>query len=88
MAFGELAFQRGGTKMCAFPWLTTVSHSDVEAWEDYGRRDYKGGDHSGSSSRESVIPNGVSKEDRMERAQSIWDIEVCILKVEEALEHC
>ena len=56
--------------------LSACPLSDVEAWEDYGRRDYKGGDHSGTSSRESVIPAGVSKEDRMERAQSIWDIEV------------
>lgn len=59
---------------------------DAEAWEDYGRARYDdssvgtgdaSGAASGAASRESVLPGGpVSKEDRMQRAQSIWDIEV------------
>jgi hypothetical protein len=52
---------------------------DAEAWEDYGRARYDDSSAaaSGAASRESVLPGGpVSKEDRMQRAQSIWDIEV------------
>ena len=47
-----------------------------EAWEDFGTGRYTPGQESFQSSRESVLPPGVSKEDRMGRAQSIWDIEV------------
>lgn len=54
---------------------------DAEAFEDYGRARYEEGDASaatsGAASRESVLPGApVSREDRMQRAQSIWDIEV------------
>ncbi|GAA5872323.1 hypothetical protein JCM3774_003345 [Rhodotorula dairenensis] len=62
---------------------------DAEAWEDFGRARYDepsaGGPGdasaatSGAASRESVLPGGpVSKEDRMQRAQSIWDIEATL----------
>ncbi|KAG0661719.1 hypothetical protein C6P46_003821 [Rhodotorula mucilaginosa] len=61
---------------------------DAEAWEDYGRARYDdssagtgdaSGAASGAASRESVLPGGpVSKEDRMQRAQSIWDIEATL----------
>ncbi|POY71291.1 hypothetical protein BMF94_5603 [Rhodotorula taiwanensis] len=61
---------------------------DAEAWEDYGRARYDdsslgpgdaSGATSGAASRESILPGGpVSKEDRMQRAQSIWDIEATL----------
>ncbi|GAA5992046.1 hypothetical protein JCM10908_000715 [Rhodotorula pacifica] len=61
---------------------------DAEAWEDYGRARYDesglgpgdaSGANSGAASRESVLPGGpISKEDRMQRAQSIWDIEATL----------
>ncbi|KAK4700028.1 hypothetical protein P7C70_g6224, partial [Phenoliferia sp. Uapishka_3] len=47
-----------------------------EAWQDFGTGRYTPGQENYASSRESVLPPGVSKEDRMGRAQSIWDIEV------------
>lgn len=75
MGSGESALQGRSFHVSVDTYLG-IMQSDVEAWEDYGRRDYKGGGNSGTSSRESVVPVGVSREDRMERAQSIWDIEV------------
>ncbi|GAA6062089.1 hypothetical protein JCM10212_006512 [Sporobolomyces blumeae] len=50
---------------------------DNEAWEDFGSTRYEPGS-SGQGSRESVVPPGVNKEDRMQRAQSIWDIEATL----------
>ncbi|BGP44675.1 hypothetical protein JCM10450v2_000489 [Rhodotorula kratochvilovae] len=47
---------------------------DNEAWEDFGQARYD----SKAASRESVVPSGVSKEDRMLRTQSIWDIEATL----------
>ncbi|GAA5891149.1 hypothetical protein JCM6882_006440 [Rhodosporidiobolus microsporus] len=49
---------------------------DAEAWEDYGTARYDPA--SAAASRDSVVPAGVSKQDRMERAQSIWDIEATL----------
>ncbi|GAA6007293.1 hypothetical protein JCM11491_003077 [Sporobolomyces phaffii] len=49
---------------------------DSEAWEDFGSTRYE--PESGAASRESVVPAGVNKEDRMQRAQSIWDIEATL----------
>ncbi|GAA5876123.1 hypothetical protein JCM16303_007030 [Sporobolomyces ruberrimus] len=49
---------------------------DSEAWEDFGSTRYE--PESGAASRESVVPPGVNKEDRMQRAQSIWDIEATL----------
>ncbi|KAM0756124.1 hypothetical protein T439DRAFT_21249 [Meredithblackwellia eburnea MCA 4105] len=51
---------------------------DNEAWEDFGTGKYTPGAGSHSSSRESIVPSGVSKEERMGRAQSIWDIEATL----------
>ncbi|GAA5899115.1 hypothetical protein JCM5296_005748 [Sporobolomyces johnsonii] len=51
---------------------------DAEAWEDFGQARYEPGSESGQASRESVVPAGVNKEDRMQRAQSIWDIEATL----------
>ncbi|KAL8283663.1 hypothetical protein RQP46_005458 [Phenoliferia psychrophenolica] len=51
---------------------------ESEAWEDFGTGRYTPGQESYASSRESVLPPGVSKEDRMGRAQSIWDIEATL----------
>ncbi|GAA5974930.1 hypothetical protein JCM21900_006492 [Sporobolomyces salmonicolor] len=51
---------------------------DAEAWEDFGSARYEPGGESGQASRESVVPAGVNKEDRMQRAQSIWDIEATL----------
>ncbi|BGP28710.1 hypothetical protein JCM10296v2_000446 [Rhodotorula toruloides] len=57
---------------------------DAEAWEEYGQARYEPGG-SATASRESVVPNGEtgetakrSKEDRMQRTQSIWDIEATL----------
>ncbi|GAA5925345.1 hypothetical protein JCM10213_008768 [Rhodosporidiobolus nylandii] len=49
---------------------------DAEAWEDYGAARYDPA--SAAQSRDSVVPTGTSKEDRMQRAQSIWDIEATL----------
>ncbi|GAA5922268.1 uncharacterized protein JCM15063_003240 [Sporobolomyces koalae] len=49
---------------------------ESEAWEDFGSTRYE--PQSGAASRESVVPPGVNKEDRMQRAQSIWDIEATL----------
>jgi len=54
---------------------------DNEAWQDYGRSysPHPGGG-SLAGSRESVVPeaDGVSREDRMARATSVWDIEATL----------
>ena len=55
-------------------------YRESEAWEDFGTGRYTPGQENYASSRESVLPPGVSKEDRMGRAQSIWDIEVTLLR--------
>ncbi|GAA5947105.1 hypothetical protein JCM3765_002160 [Sporobolomyces pararoseus] len=49
---------------------------ESEAWEDFGSTRYE--PESGAASRESIVPPGVNKEDRMQRAQSIWDIEATL----------
>lgn len=53
--------------------LEIYGMQEAEAWEDFGQARY---DASAAASRESVVPRGRSKEDRMNRTQSIWDIEV------------
>ncbi|GAA6039006.1 hypothetical protein JCM8097_000151 [Rhodosporidiobolus ruineniae] len=50
---------------------------DAEAWEDYGTARYDPA-QSAAASRESMMPAGTSKEDRMQRTQSIWDIEATL----------
>ena len=47
-----------------------------EAWEDFGTSRFNGG-HS-TTSKESVAPAPVSKDDRMSRTNSIWDIEATL----------
>ncbi|GAA6004467.1 hypothetical protein JCM10207_000739 [Rhodosporidiobolus poonsookiae] len=49
---------------------------DAEAWEDYGTARFDPA--SAANSRDSVVPAGMSKDDRMQRTQSIWDIEATL----------
>ncbi|KAI5480072.1 hypothetical protein MNV49_002037 [Pseudohyphozyma bogoriensis] len=49
-----------------------------EAWEDFGTSRWEPGTGSFANSRESVVPAGITKDERMERAQSIWDIEATL----------
>ncbi|GAA5857088.1 hypothetical protein JCM8547_007951 [Rhodosporidiobolus lusitaniae] len=49
---------------------------DAEAWEDYGTARFDPA--SAAASRDSVVPAGASKEERMARTQSIWDIEATL----------
>lgn len=49
---------------------------DNEAWEDFGTSKFKHG-HS-TASKESVVPGPVSKEDRISRTNSIWDMEATL----------
>jgi len=56
---------------------------DNEAWQDYGRSYTPQANGSYASSRESFAPegaegSGVSREDRMARATSVWDIEATL----------
>ncbi|GAA5896902.1 uncharacterized protein JCM6883_007047 [Sporobolomyces salmoneus] len=83
---GSARSQGGGNVSMGFPsnkasgkgqqLIEIYGVRESEAWEDFGTTRYE--PESGAASRESVVPPGVNKEDRMQRAQSIWDIEATL----------
>ncbi|GAA5972231.1 hypothetical protein JCM11641_002365 [Rhodosporidiobolus odoratus] len=56
--------------------MEIYGYRDAEAWEDYGAARYDPA--SAAQSRDSIVPPGTSKEDRINRTQSIWDIEATL----------
>ncbi|GAA5995188.1 uncharacterized protein JCM10292_004589 [Rhodotorula paludigena] len=72
---GEVSMGFPGSNGKSQQLLEIYGMQEAEAWEDFGQARY---DASAAASRESVVPRGRSKEDRMNRTQSIWDIEATL----------